>query len=166
MHQEHGVGRYLGLQTLTVGDIAAEFLMLEYANNDKLYVPVSSLHLIGRYSGISAENAPLHKLGSDHWSKAKKKAMERARDVAAELLDIHAKRGARQGFAFKIDNSEYAAFAAAFPFEETPDQLSAIEAIISRHGKPATDGPGGLRRCRLRQNRSGDAGGVYRRTER
>ncbi|MCQ8102919.1 transcription-repair coupling factor [Methylomonas sp. SURF-2] len=130
VHQEHGVGRYLGLQTLTVGDIEAEFLMLEYANNDKLYVPVSSLHLIGRYSGISADNAPLHKLGGEQWSKAKKKAMERARDVAAELLDIHAKRAARQGFAFDIDNSDYNAFAAAFPFEETPDQISAIDAIL------------------------------------
>lgn len=130
VHQEHGVGRYLGLQTLTVGDIEAEFLMLEYANNDKLYVPVSSLHLIGRYSGISAENAPLHKLGTEQWSKAKKKAMERARDVAAELLDIHAKRAARQGFAFDVDNTDYNAFAAAFPFEETPDQLSAIDAIL------------------------------------
>ncbi|MCK9607600.1 MAG: transcription-repair coupling factor [Methylomonas sp.] len=130
VHQEHGVGRYLGLQTLTVGDIEAEFLMLEYSNNDKLYVPVSSLHLIGRYSGISAENAPLHKLGTEQWSKAKKKAMERARDVAAELLDIHAKRAARLGFAFDVDNSEYNAFAAAFPFEETPDQLSAIDAIL------------------------------------
>lgn len=130
VHQEHGVGRYLGLQTLTVGDIEAEFLMLEYAKNDKLYVPVSSLQLISRYSGISAENAPLHKLGNDQWSKAKKKAMERARDVAAELLDIHAKRAARQGFAFNIENSEFEAFAAAFPFEETPDQLSAIDAIL------------------------------------
>jgi transcription-repair coupling factor (superfamily II helicase) len=131
VHQEHGVGRYLGLQTLTVGGFEAEYLLLEYANNDKLYVPVSSLHLIGRYSGISAENAPLHRLGTDQWSKARKKAMERARDVAAELLDIHAKRAARQGFAFNIDNTDYAAFAAAFPFEETPDQQSAIEAIIS-----------------------------------
>ena len=130
VHQEHGVGRYLGLQRLTVGGIDAEFLMLEYANNDKLYVPVASLHLIGRYSGISAENAPLHKLGTEQWSKAKKKAMERARDVAAELLDIHAKRAARQGFAFAVDNTDYHAFAAAFPFEETPDQLSAIDAII------------------------------------
>ena len=131
VHHEHGVGRYLGLQTLTVGGFEAEYLLLEYANNDKLYVPVSSLHLIGRYSGISAENAPLHRLGTDQWGKAKKKAMERARDVAAELLDIHAKRAARQGFAFNIDNTDYAAFAAAFPFEETPDQQSAIEAIIS-----------------------------------
>ncbi|MGD0959195.1 MAG: transcription-repair coupling factor [Methylomonas sp.] len=130
VHLEHGVGRYLGLQTLEIGGIAAEFLMLEYANNDKLYVPVSSLHLIGRYSGMSAENAPLHKLGSDQWSKAKKKAMERARDVAAELLDIHAKRAARQGFAFNVNQQEYATFAAGFPFEETPDQLSAIEAIM------------------------------------
>ncbi|OQW75541.1 MAG: transcription-repair coupling factor [Proteobacteria bacterium ST_bin11] len=130
VHQEHGVGRYLGLQILNVGGIDAEFLMLEYANNDKIYVPVSSLHMIGRYSGVSAENAPLHRLGTDQWSKAKKKAMERARDVAAELLDIHAKRAAREGFAFNIDNSDYNAFAAAFPFEETPDQLSAIEAIL------------------------------------
>ncbi len=130
VHQEHGVGRYLGLQMLNIGGIDAEFLMLEYANNDKIYVPVASLHLIGRYSGVSAENAPLHKLGTDQWSKAKKKAMERARDVAAELLDIHAKRAARQGFAFNIDNADYNAFAAAFPFEETPDQLSAIEAIL------------------------------------
>jgi len=130
VHQEHGVGRYLGLQTLNVGGIDAEFLMLEYANHDKLYVPVSSLQLIGRYSGISAENAPLHRLGTEQWSKAKKKAMERARDVAAELLDIHAKRAARQGFAFNVDNSDYNSFAAAFPFEETPDQLSAIEAIL------------------------------------
>ncbi|OAI08577.1 transcription-repair coupling factor [Methylomonas methanica] len=130
VHQEHGVGRYLGLQILNVGGIDAEFLMLEYANHDKIYVPVSSLHMIGRYSGVSAENAPLHRLGTDQWSKAKKKAMERARDVAAELLDIHAKRAAREGFAFNIDNSDYNAFAAAFPFEETPDQLSAIEAIL------------------------------------
>jgi len=130
VHQEHGVGRYLGLQTLTVGGFEAEYLLLEYANNDKLYVPVSSLHLIGRYSGISAENAPLHRLGTDQWSKAKKKAMERARDVAAELLDIHAKRAARLGFAFDVDHSDYTAFAAAFPFEETPDQLNAIDAIL------------------------------------
>lgn len=131
VHQEHGVGRYLGLQTLNVGGFEAEYLVLEYANQDKLYVPVSSLHLIGRYSGMSGENAPLHKLGSDQWSKAKKKAMERARDVAAELLDIHAKRAAKKGFAFKIDYKEYASFAASFPFEETPDQLSAIEAITA-----------------------------------
>ena len=136
VHQEHGVGRYLGLQTLTVGDIEAEFLMLEYANNDKLYVPVSSLQLIGRYSGVSAENAPLHRLGTEQWSKAKKKAMERARDVAAELLDIHAKRAARLGFAFNIDNHDYEAFAATFPFEETPDQLSAIDAILHDMAAP------------------------------
>ncbi|WP_349431632.1 transcription-repair coupling factor [Methylomarinum sp. Ch1-1] len=136
VHQEHGVGRYLGLQTLKVGDIDAEFLTLEYANHDKLYVPVSSLQLIGRYSGVSAENAPLHRLGTDQWSKAKKKAMERARDVAAELLDIHAKRAARLGHEFAIDDSEYDAFAGAFPFEETPDQQSAIEAILADMHSP------------------------------
>ena len=136
VHQEHGVGRYLGLQTLSVGGIEAEFLMLEYANQDKLYVPVSSLHLIGRYSGMSAENAPLHKLGGEQWSKAKKKAMERARDVAAELLDIHARRAAHQGYAFALADSDYQSFAGAFPFEETPDQLRAIEAIIEDMTKP------------------------------
>jgi transcription-repair coupling factor (superfamily II helicase) len=129
VHQEHGVGRYLGLQTLNVGGIEGEFLTLQYASDDKLYVPVSSLQLIGRYSGVSVENAPLHKLGSDRWSKAKKKAMERARDVAAELLDIHAKRAAKEGHAFSIDNQEYLSFASAFPFEETPDQQTAIDAL-------------------------------------
>ncbi|GAB6140738.1 transcription-repair coupling factor [Methylosoma difficile] len=130
VHQEHGVGRYMGLQTLQIGGIDAEFLMLEYANNDKLYVPVSSLHVIGRYTGVSPENAPLHKLGGDQWSKAKKKAIERIHDVAAELLEIHAKRAAKQGHAFAVENTDYQAFADAFPFEETPDQQTAIEAIL------------------------------------
>ena len=136
VHQEHGVGRYLGLQTLEIGGISAEFLMLEYAHNDKLYVPVSSLHLIGRYTGVSPESAPLHKLGSDQWSKAKKKAIEKIRDVAAELLDIYAKRAARKGYEFHIVDNDYQAFADAFPFEETPDQLIAIEAILDDMASP------------------------------
>lgn len=136
VHQEHGVGRYLGLQRLQVGGIDAEFLMLEYANNDKLYVPVSALHVIGRYTGVNPENAPLHKLGGDQWSKAKKKAMERIRDVAAELLEIHAKRAVKQGHAFAVENTEYQAFAEAFPFEETPDQQTAIEAILQDMASP------------------------------
>jgi len=130
------VGRYLGLQILQVGGIAAEFLTLEYANNDKLYVPVSALHVIGRYSGVSPENAPLHKLGGDQWSKAKHKAIERIRDVAAELLEIHAKRAFKQGHAFAVENTDYQAFADAFPFEETPDQQSAIEAILDDMASP------------------------------
>ncbi len=136
VHQEHGVGRYMGLQTLAVGNIEAEFLMLEYANQDKLYVPVSSLNLVGRYSGVSGENAPLHRLGTDQWSKAKKKAMEKARDVAAELLDIHARRAAKQGHQFIIEDVDYQAFVGAFPFEETPDQESAIDAIITDMASP------------------------------
>ncbi|WP_036247008.1 transcription-repair coupling factor [Methylobacter sp. BBA5.1] len=136
VHQEHGIGRYLGLQTLQIGGITAEFLTLEYANNDKLYVPVSSLNVIGRYTGMSPENAPLHKLGGDQWSKAKKKAIERIRDVAAELLEIHAKRAIKQGHAFDVDNAEYQAFADAFPFEETPDQQTAIEAILDDMASP------------------------------
>jgi len=130
VHQEHGVGRYLGLQTLEIGGIPAEFLMLEYANNDKLYVPVSSLHLIGRYTGISPENAPLHKLGGDQWAKAKKKAIAQIHDVAAELLDLNAQRASKQGHAFAIEDTGYQAFADAFPFEETPDQQTAITAIL------------------------------------
>jgi len=130
VHQEHGVGRYLGLQTLEIGGIPAEFLALEYAQGDKLYVPVASLHLIGRYTGVSPETAPLHKLGGDQWSKAKKKAIEKVRDVAAELLEIYAKRAAKKGHEFHVVDKDYQAFADAFPFEETPDQQTAIEAIL------------------------------------
>ncbi len=136
VHQEHGVGRYLGLHTITVGGIPAEFLALEYAGGDKLYVPVSSLHVIGRYTGVSPENAPLHKLGGDQWSKAKKKAIGRIRDVAAELLEIQAKRAVQKGHAFAVQDSEYITFADAFPFEETPDQQTAIEAILEDMASP------------------------------
>jgi len=136
VHQEHGVGRYLGLQTLQIGQIAAEFLTLEYSNNDKLYVPVASLHLIGRYTGMNPENAPLHKLGGDQWAKAKKKAIARIHDVAAELLEIHAKRAIKEGHAFAVENTDYQAFADAFPFEETPDQETAINAILEDMSSP------------------------------
>jgi transcription-repair coupling factor (superfamily II helicase) len=136
VHQEHGVGRYLGLQTLTVGGITSEFLTLEYANHDKLYVPVSSLNMIGRYTGMEPEHAPLHKLGGELWQKLKKKAIERIHDVAAELLEIHAKRASKQGHSFKIEDHDYQAFADAFPFEETPDQQAAIDAILSDMASP------------------------------
>lgn len=131
VHIDHGVGRYLGLKTLTVGDQIAEFLTLEYANEAKLYVPVSSLHLISRYSGVDPEHAPLHKLGTDQWTRAKRKAAEQVRDVAAELLELYAKRAAHPGLACKELDGNYAAFAAAFPFEETPDQQQAIDNIIN-----------------------------------
>src|SRR5207249_8682488 len=121
VHEEHGIGRYLGLVTLDVGDGETEFLQLLYANDAKLYVPVSSLHLIGRYSGAAPDAAPLHELGSGQWDKAKKKAAQRAHDTAAELLNLYAQRAARQGHAFKYDVHEYDAFSAGFGFEETPD---------------------------------------------
>ncbi len=130
VHQEHGVGRYLGLQVLKFGDIDAEFLALEYANEDKLYVPVSALNVIGRYTGVSPETAPLHKLGGDKWSKTKKKVLEKIHDVAVELLDIHAKRALNKGHAFVYQAQEYLAFADEFPFEETPDQQTSIDTII------------------------------------
>ena len=130
VHEDYGVGRYMGLQTLTVGNLDTEFLTLIYANEDKLYVPVSSLHLISRYTGAAAENAPLHRLGSGQWEKAKKKAREQVHDVAAELLDIYARREAQVGFSYPLDEVQYQAFAAGFPFEETPDQQTAINNVI------------------------------------
>ncbi|MBS0001529.1 MAG: transcription-repair coupling factor [Thioalkalivibrio sp.] len=131
VHEENGVGRYLGLQTLTIGGQPGEFLALEYADHAKLYVPVSSLHLISRYTGADSDHAPLHRLGSEQWSRARRKAAEKARDVAAELLEIHARRAAREGTSFEIETPDYHAFAAAFPFEETADQAQAIEAVLA-----------------------------------
>ena len=131
VHEDHGVGRYQGLETLDIDDRPAEFLMLEYHGGDKLYVPVSSLHLVSRYTGSDPENAPLHRLGSRQWETAKRKAARQVTDVAAELLDLYARRLARKGFAFPLDGKLYAEFASAFPYEETPDQQSAIEAVIS-----------------------------------
>ncbi len=130
VHEDHGVGRYRGLVTLDVGGMPGEFLDIEYAKGDRLYVPVSQLHLINRYSGASQETAPLHSLGGEQWQKARKKAAEKVRDVAAELLEIQAKRQARAGLAIDVDRSMYEPFAAAFPFEETPDQAAAITSVI------------------------------------
>ena len=130
VHEQHGIGRYLGLQSMDLGEGDTEFLTLEYANGDKLYVPVSSLHLISRYSGASADQAPLHSLGSEQWEKAKKKAAEQAHDTAAELLNIYAQRATRKGHAFTLKHHDYEAFAEGFPFEETPDQAAAIKATL------------------------------------
>ncbi|MBD8709552.1 transcription-repair coupling factor [Pseudomonas sp. CFBP 13711] len=129
VHIDHGVGRYLGLATLEVENQVAEFLMLAYAEDAKLYVPVTNLHLIARYTGSDDELAPLHRLGSETWQKAKRKAAEQVRDVAAELLDIYARRAAREGYAFADPKLDYDTFSAGFPFEETPDQQTTIEAV-------------------------------------
>ncbi|MCC5866931.1 MAG: transcription-repair coupling factor [Gammaproteobacteria bacterium] len=131
VHQDHGVGRFIGLMTLEVGNASQEFLTLEYQNNDRLYVPVQSLELISRYTGSSPESAPLHRLGGEQWARARRKAAEKIRDVAAELLDVHARRAARIGHGFSIAEADYRAFAAAFPFEETDDQLTTIEQVIN-----------------------------------
>jgi transcription-repair coupling factor (superfamily II helicase) len=131
VHIEHGIGRYMGLQTLETGGITTEFLMLNYANDAKLYVPVASLHLINRYSGTNTDHAPLHKLGNDTWSKAKRKAAEKVKDVAAELLDIYAKRAQKTGYCFSRNKEEYGVFSDSFGFEETLDQEQAIHAVIS-----------------------------------
>jgi len=130
VHEDHGVGRYRGLIAMDVGGMPGEFLEIEYAKGDRLYVPVAQLHLISRYSGASPETAPLHSLGGEQWSKAKRKAAEKVRDVAAELLEIQARRQARAGLALQVDRAMYEPFAAGFPFEETPDQLAAIDATL------------------------------------
>lgn len=130
VHLEHGVGRYIGLQKLEVDEQEFEFLALEYAQGAKLYVPVASLHLISRYSGSDPDLAPLHKLGSDQWEKARRKASEKASDIASQLLEVYARREARQGFTFEAQDQGYAQFSAAFPFEETPDQEATIRAVL------------------------------------
>jgi len=136
VHEEHGVGRYLGLVAMDVGGTRAEFMTLEYAGGDKLYIPVTALHLVSRYTGTDPDHAPLHKLGSDAWEKAKRRAREKAYDAAAELLEVHALRAARQGHAFPQRDAAYAAFAAGFPFEETEDQAKVIDDVLSDMEQP------------------------------
>lgn len=130
VHIDHGIGRYLGLQTLTAGDQINEFLCIEYQDQAKLYVPVSNLHSVSRYTGADPEHIPVNRLGTDHWSRAKRKAAEKARDAAAELLDLYARRASKPGLACTIPYDQYDKFTAAFPFEETPDQLNAIEQVF------------------------------------
>ena len=130
VHIEHGVGRYRGLSSLDLYGEETEFLVIEYRNSDRLYVPVLSLNLISRYVGGTPETAPLHRLGSDQWDKVKKRAREKAYDVAAELLEIEALRLARQGFAMPVDAEEFSAFTGRFPFEETPDQSRSIAEVL------------------------------------
>ncbi|RCW75579.1 transcription-repair coupling factor [Pseudorhodoferax soli] len=130
VHAAHGIGRYLGLVNLDLGQGSTEFLHLEYADKAALYVPVSQLHLISRYTGVSAAEAPLHKLGSGQWDKARRRAAEQVRDAAAELLNIYARRAAREGHAFRYSPQDYEAFANDFGFEETADQKAAIHAVI------------------------------------
>ena len=138
VHINHGIGRYMGLTSMDLGEGETEFLHLEYAKDTKLYVPVSQLHVISRYSGASPEDAPLHSLGSGQWEKAKKRAAEQVRDTAAELLNLYARRALRQGHAFEFSAHDYQRFADSFGFEETPDQAEAINNVIKdmTSGKP------------------------------
>jgi transcription-repair coupling factor (superfamily II helicase) len=131
VHEDYGVGRYRGLQVMDIAGERGEFLVLEYAGGDRLYVPVHALERVSRYTGAPAETAPLHKLGGDQWQKARRKAAQRIRDVAAELLDLYSRRAARKGVSLRAQEADYRAFATAFPFEETPDQAQAIEQVIA-----------------------------------
>lgn len=130
VHLQFGIGRYQGLQYITTSGTSSEFLVLSYAGDDKIYVPVHALHMISRYTGVDSEHAPLHRLGSDQWQKEKKKAAEKIHDVAIELLDLYAKREAQPGHQYEFNQTEYIKFASGFPFTETADQLQAIEQII------------------------------------
>jgi transcription-repair coupling factor (superfamily II helicase) len=138
VHQEYGVGRYVGLQVMDIAGQSGEFLVLEYMDGDRVYVPVHSLHLVTRYTGAAPESAPLHKLGTDQWARARRKAAEQVRDVAAELLDLYARRKAQQGVKLAVTEQEYQKFADAFPFDETEDQAEAIRAVLDdmKGGKP------------------------------
>ncbi|KMY85729.1 Transcription-repair coupling factor [Candidatus Paraburkholderia calva] len=138
VHSQHGIGRYMGLVSMDLGEGETEFLHLEYQNDAKLYVPVAQLHVISRYSGADPESAPLHQLGSGQWEKAKRKAAQQIRDTAAELLNLYARRASREGFAFKLEPRDYTKFAESFDFEETPDQAAAIASVIGdmTSGKP------------------------------
>ncbi|MCH9757359.1 MAG: transcription-repair coupling factor [Gammaproteobacteria bacterium] len=129
VHLEFGVGRYLGLQLIENQDIQSEFIILNYANDDKIYVPVTALHMLSRYTGADSDHAPLHRLGSDQWSKERKKAAEKIHDVAVQLLEVHAKRAASKGHAHQCARDEYNTFVSGFPFEETLDQTNAIRDI-------------------------------------
>ncbi len=130
VHLNHGIGRYQGLKNIDLGEGTSEFLHLEYADKATLYVPVAQLHLISRYTGVSADEAPLHRLGSGQWEKARRKAAEQVRDTAAELLNLYARRAAREGFSHRFSPHDYEAFAASFGFEETADQRAAIHAVV------------------------------------
>jgi transcription-repair coupling factor (superfamily II helicase) len=138
VHTQHGIGRYMGLVSMDLGEGETEFLHLQYQNETKLYVPVAQLHVISRYSGADPDTAPLHALGSGQWDKAKRKAAQQIRDTAAELLNLYARRALREGHAFPLDARDYAKFAESFGFEETPDQAAAITAVIGdmTSGKP------------------------------
>ncbi|MBF8293085.1 MAG: transcription-repair coupling factor, partial [Steroidobacteraceae bacterium] len=138
VHEEYGVGRYRGLRVMQVDGNPAEFLVVEYFGGDLLYVPVHALDRVTRYTGGAAEAAPWHKLGTEQWARARRRAAERLRDVAAELLDLYSRRAARQGRAIEFDEGAYRAFEAGFPFEETVDQRDAIDAVLAdmRSGKP------------------------------
>ncbi|HEX4857380.1 MAG TPA: transcription-repair coupling factor, partial [Usitatibacteraceae bacterium] len=138
VHEQHGIARYAGLVTLDLGEGSQEFLELHYDGGDKLFVPVAQLAVISRYTGANPEDAPLHRLGSGQWEKARRKAALQIRDTAAELLNLYARRAARQGHAFPVKLNEFDAFSAAFPFEETPDQAAAIQAVMQDmvSGKP------------------------------
>jgi transcription-repair coupling factor (superfamily II helicase) len=136
VHEDYGVGRYRGLTTMATGGMTAEFLVLEYAEGDRLYVPVQALERVSRYTGAPAETAPLHRLGGDQWQKARQRAAARIRDAAAELLDVYSRRASRPGFAFPVDEAQLKAFEQGFPFEETADQLAAIRQVIDDMRSP------------------------------
>ncbi|CAL4322081.1 transcription-repair coupling factor [Buchnera aphidicola] len=136
VHFEHGIGRYKGLKTIEHAGVQGEYVILEYAEKVKLYVPVAYLHLISRYTGFSEKNVTLHKLGADNWNKVKSKAIKKINDTAAMLLDVYANRKAKKGFSFKINIELYDLFCNDFPFTITSDQKQVINSVLYDMSKP------------------------------
>ena len=166
VHEEYGVGRYVGLLVMEVAGTPGEFLVLEYHGGDRIYVPVHALHLISRYTGSAPEHAPLHKLGTEQWAKAKKRAAEQVRDIAAELLDLYARRRAQHAASLPLREVEYQAFANAFPFEETEDQADAIAKVLEDLAKTQAMDRIVCGDVGLRQDRRSRAGRLRRRAGR
>ncbi|MDD2310811.1 MAG: transcription-repair coupling factor [Desulfuromonadaceae bacterium] len=138
VHIDHGIGLYRGLQHISVGSVGGDFLLLEYAGSDKLFLPVDRLGLVQRYVGPEGSHPALDKLGGVSWEKSKGKARKNIEELAGELLEIYARRQLSEGFSFSPPDEMYREFEASFAWEETPDQLTAIQDVLAdmQHSKP------------------------------
>ncbi len=157
VHVDHGLGKYQGLVRLNLSGAPNDFLLLEYANKDKLYLPIYRLNVVQKYSGVGSSVA-LDRLGSQQFEKAKESVKSAVQRLAFDLVDLYAERALEKGVLFSPPDAAYREFEAGFPFSETPDQLKAIEAVFNRSSVGKDHGPDRLRRCGLWKNGSGDSG--------
>jgi transcription-repair coupling factor (superfamily II helicase) len=129
VHEDHGIARFAGFDTKTVANVTRDYLYLEYAGSDRVFVPVDQLAKISRYVGAGGAHPPLSKLGGTRWETIKSRARRAAQELAGELLNLYAERKRREGYSFEIDSDWQREFEDAFPFTETPDQRDAIEFV-------------------------------------